>query len=308
MLELGLMIEAQNGLTWDRWRALVRAAERLGFAGIYRNDHFMNPSGPHLPALELWSSLTWVATNSERIEFGPLVSPFSFRHPVIAAWTGAAIDDLSKGRLQLGFGVGWLQREHTAYGFELLELDRRFARFEEGLTVVTALLKSDFPTDFDGNFFRLENALLLPRPSRPGGPPIVIGGNGPTRTLPLVARFADEWNAVAVNPERFRELNIELDRLLELQGRAKTQVRRTLMNQAIVARTRAEAESKIEDPVAFHARGAIAGTPDDVIAHFRDYVVAGVQRIMLRWLDLDGLESLELIGREVLPHLQFDKP
>src|SRR5690606_18176297 len=128
--------------------------------------------------------------------------------------TAAAIDDLSGGRLRLGLGAGWQEREHRSFGFDLLDLDGRFARLEEALQVVTGLLRSDEPFDFAGRFYRLEDALLLPRPARPGGPPIVIGGNGPKRTLPLAARYADEWNAVYATPARFRELSAVLDELV----------------------------------------------------------------------------------------------
>src|SRR3712207_318804 len=139
------MIEGQDGIDWERWRRLARAVEDSGYAGLYRSDHFTNPTGPNRDALELWASLTWLADNTSRIEFGPLVSPVSFRHPVITAWTASAVDNLSGGRLRLGVGAGWQEREHETYGFDLLETGTRFARFEEGLEVVTRLLQSDEP-------------------------------------------------------------------------------------------------------------------------------------------------------------------
>src|SRR4051812_33534476 len=123
-VDVALMIEGQDGLNWTRWQRLVRAAEDWGFAGIYRSDHFSNKEGAHKDSLELWTSLTWAAANSERIEFGPLVSPISFRNPVVTAWTAAAVDDLSGGRLQLGLGAGWQDREHRSYGFDLLDVPR----------------------------------------------------------------------------------------------------------------------------------------------------------------------------------------
>lgn len=301
MIELGLMVEGQNGLTWERWRRIVQTAERLGFAAVYRNDHFMNPSGPALESLELWSSLTWVATNTERIEFGPLVCPFSFRHPVIAAWSAAAIDDLSRGRFQLGLGLGWNEREHAVYGFDLLPKRERFARFEEGTRLVHKLLTSDAPVTFEGEYFRVDGAHLLPRPARPGGPPIVIGGNGPARTMPLAATYAGEWNAVAVTPARFRELSALLDDLVEREGRRPEDVRRSVMTQMIVGPTQAAAEERWGDLAELRARGGFAGTPEAAIEHLRAYAEAGVQRAVLRWLDLDDLPMLELIGTEVLP-------
>src|SRR3712207_2020861 len=239
------MIEGQDGLDWERWRRLARTVEDSGYAGLFRSDHFTNPAGPNKDALELWTSLTWLADNTSRIGFGPLVSPVSFRHPVITAWQASAVDSLAGGRLRLGVGAGWEEREHETYGFDLLDTDRRFARFEEGLEVVTRLLQSDEPVSFDGEFYRLRDAVLMPRSLRPGGPPIVIGGNGPRRTLPLVARYADEWNAVFVTTDRLAELNTRLDELLQEAGRLRESVRRTLMTRVVFGNTTAEVESRL---------------------------------------------------------------
>ena len=233
MLDVAIMIEGQDGINWARWRRLVRAVEDFGFAGLYRSEHFTNPTGPNRDALELWSSLTWLADHTSRIEFGPLVSPVSFRHPVITAWTAAAVDELAGGRLRLGLGAGWQEREHRTYGFDLLDTDRRFARFEEGLEVIIRMLRNKEPVSFDGEFYRLHDAVLMPRSTITGGLPIVIGGNGPNRTLPLVARYADEWNAVFVPAKRFAELSTRLDDLLRAAGRSPERVRRTLMTRVV---------------------------------------------------------------------------
>ncbi len=162
MLDVAIIIEGQDGINWARWRRLVRAVEDFGFAGLYRSEHFTNPTGPNRDALELWSSLTWLADHTSRIEFGPLVSPVSFRHPVITAWTAAAVNELAGGRLRLGLGAGWQEREHRTYGFDLLDTDRRFARFEEGLEVIIRLLRNKEPVSFDGEFYRLHDAVLVP--------------------------------------------------------------------------------------------------------------------------------------------------
>lgn len=305
IIDVALMIEGQNGLTWSRWQRLAQAAEDLGFAGLYRSDHFTNANPPEKESLELWVSLTWLASHTKRIEFGPLVSPVSFRHPAITARMAAAVDDLSGGRLQLGLGAGWQEREHTMFGFDLLEVAPRFQRFREGLEVVTRLLRSDTPVTWIGEYYQLREAILLPRPQRPGGPPIVIGGNGEQRTLPLTARYADEWNAVFVPPARFAELNAKLDNLLDAAGRPREAVRRTLMIGSVFGRDEQEVERLLagRDRQQLRARGILVGVADEIIEQIQAFAAVGVQRIMVQWLDLDDLDRLESFATSVLPSL-----
>ena len=303
MPEVAIMIEGQDGLDWPRWQRLARTVEDSGYAGLHRSDHFTNPTGPVLDALELWSSLTWLADNTNRIVFGPLVSPVSFRHPVITAWTASSVDSLAGGRLRLGIGAGWQEREHEAHGFELLEAELRFARFEEALEVVTLLLRYDEPVSFDGEFYRLRDAVLMTRSPRPGGPPIVIGGNGPRRTLPLAARYADEWNAVLIAPERFAELSSRLDELLREAGRPPEAVLRTLMTRAIFGRTTADVARKLAGRQAdeLRDRGIVVGTGPEVAEQLARLDEAGVQRVMLQWLETDDIDGLEAMAEFVLP-------
>ncbi len=305
MIEVAIMIEGQYGIDWPRWKRLARVVEECGYAGLYRSDHFTEPAGPHLDALELWASLTWLADNTRRIEFGPLVSPVSFRHPVITAWQASAVDSLAGGRLRLGIGAGWQEREHETYGFDLLDTDRRFARFEEGLEVVTRLLRSEEPVSFEGEFYRLNNALLVPRSPRPGGPPIVIGGNGPRRTLPLAARYADEWNAVSLTADEFARLNASLDEALCGAGREPDRVRRTLMTRAVFGRTEGDVNRKLDGASRDQLPAAVlAGTPGEIVERLGHLSEAGVRRVMLQWLEADDVDGLEAMADSVLPQLR----
>lgn len=304
-MEIALMLEGQMGLTWPRWKRIVQAAEDLGFAGLYRSDHFDHPQDPTRGALELWVSLAWLADHTTRIEFGPLVAPVSFRHPALLVRQAAAVDDLSGGRLRLGLGAGWMIRDHESYSFDLLDVPSRFARFEEALRVVTALLRRDEPVTFEGNYYQFKDAVLIPRPARPGGPPIVIGGNGPQRTLPLAARFADEWNGVFITPQRYAELSGILDGLLREQGRAPGDVRRTLMTGLCFGRSEADLRDKLalygaSSVDEARANGIIAGHAAEVRAQLEQLAAAGVQRIMHQWLALDDLAGIEAFARAVL--------
>ena len=304
-MDIAIMIEGQNGLTWPRWQRIATVAEDLGFAGLYRSDHYTNANPPDKESLELWVSLTWLAGHSQRLAFGPLVSPVSFRHPTLTARMAAAVDDLSGGRLTLGLGAGWQTREHEHFGWELLDVPERFARFEEGLEVVTRLLTSEEPVDFSGTYYRLREAILLPRPVRPGGPPILIGGNGPRRTMPLVARYAAEWNGVWLPPATFADLSRQLDEQLRAAGRAPESVRRSLMAGCVFGRTEAELARKASfysaPPDALRASGKVAvGDGAEIADQLAAWAAAGVQGIMLQWLDLDDLDGLAALAAAVL--------
>lgn len=303
-MEIAIMVEGQNGLTWPRWTRIATAVEELGFTGLYRSDHYTNANPPDIESLELWVSLTWLASHTLRIEFGPLVTPVSFRQPTMTSRMAAAVDDLSGGRLMLGVGAGWQEREHTNYGWDLLNVPERFARFEEGLQIISHLLREDTPLDYDGAYFQLHEAVLLPRPLRSGGLPILIGGNGPLRTLPLAARYADEWNAVYVGPARFAELSRLLDERLASEGRSPDSVRRSLMAGCIFGRDEAELRRRLvgrnRTPAEMHERGVAAGTGEMIADQLAAWAEAGVQRIMLQWLDLDDLAGLEALAGAVL--------
>jgi F420-dependent oxidoreductase-like protein len=296
------MIEGQDGVNWPIWKEVVRLVEDAGYFGLYRSDHFTNPMPPEKDSLELWISLAWLADHTRRITFGPLVTPFSFREPAMTARMARDVDDLSGGRLVLGLGAGWEEREHTLFGLPLLDMDPRFDRFEEGVDVVHRLLHSDLPVDFFGQYYNLRQAILLPRPQRPAGPPILIGGNGERRTLPLVARFASEWNAVFVAPQRFAELNARLDGLLSQHNRAPAEVTRSLMTGLVFGRNESELRDKLRgrSPAELESRGVIVGTPAavrDAVSHLE---AVGVQRIMLQWLDLEDLAGIEALAAALL--------
>jgi len=304
-MDIAIMIEGQNGLNWPRWKKIVRTVEDLGFEGLYRSDHFTNSIPPDIDSLELWVSLTWLAGNTERIEFGPLVTPFSFRHPVHMARMASAVDDLSGGRLTLGLGAGWQKREHQKFGFPLLDVGGRFRRMEEGLEVVTHLLRSNEPFSFSGEFYVLQDAILLPRPASLDRLPILIGGNGEKRTLPLAARFADEWNAVFTTAEEVRRLNGILNDLLEEQDRKPADVRRSLMTGCVFGKTYAEVRERSKlygDTTSdkLRERGGIVGTGPQVAKQLAQLAETGLDRVMLQWLDLDDLDGLEALAKAVL--------
>jgi F420-dependent oxidoreductase-like protein len=320
MVAIALMIEGQQGVTWPHWKRLVAQAEELGFAGLFRSDHFTDSRPPDHDSLEAMISLAYTADHTRRMHFGPLVAPLSMRDPVFLARQAVAIDDLSAGRLILGLGAGWQEREHQLFGYQLGNVPTRMTRFEEGLEVITRLLRSDEPVTYDGRFFHLREARLLPRPARPGGPPILIGGNGVKRTLPLAARYAQVWNGIFLSAEAFAERSRRLDMLLREAGRKPEEVRRTAMMGIFFGRDRQELDRRLswrhanpdlrdlslEDVVAKLADTgrAVAGTPEMIIEQIQAYLDAGAEELMLQWLDFQDAASIEAFATSVLPRLQ----
>lgn len=281
MVDISVQIEGQSGLNWAQWKQLVRAVEGLGFVGVYRSDHFTNMAPPEQDALETVVSLTYLADHTQRVDFGTLVAPLSFRDPIMLARQAIALDNLSGGRMVLGVGAGWQEHEHEMFGYKLGDIATRMARFQEGLEVINLLLRGSGPATFEGRFYQLHEAQLLPRPEHAGSPRIMIGGVGLKRTLPLVARYADVWNAPFLMPDAYRNLSGELDRLLLEAGRRPEQVKRTLMY-----------------PLHF------AGEPEAVIAQIQAFGEAGVQEIMWQWPDGSDIAGLLAAAEPVLKQLQ----
>lgn len=304
-IDVSIMIEGQSGLSWPRWQRLARAAEDLGFAGLYRSDHLMEAQGELKDSLETWISFGWLAANTTRIAFGPLVSPISFRNPAILAWQASTVDALACGRLRLGLGAGWQEREHTAFGFNLPALDERFGRLREAVEIIRGMTRASEPVSYEGTYYQLKDALLQPRSPRADGPAIVIGGNGPKRTLPIVAEFADEWNCVSLPLADFQERSRRIDELLVQHGRSPDEVKRTMMTRGLVGKDEPDLISKAgADTIGgLRDRGAVVGTPAQMVDQLGRLAEGGVHGVMLQWTNLDDLTGLELIASDVLPQL-----
>ena len=307
-MRIGLMVEGQNGLNWNRWETILRHAEDGGFQCVFRSDHFTNPAPPEQDSLELWTSLTWAATNTRRLEFGPLVSPVTFRHPAMTVRQAAAVDDLSNGRLVLGLGAGWQEREHRMFGVPFHDFRTRFEMLTDALEMTTRLYTGG-TVSYAGKHFALDEAILMPPPAR--RTPILIGGNGPKRTLPLAAQYADEWNAVFCNLEVYRERMERLDRLLADRGRKPSEVKRSLMTAARWARDdrgvkellaaaskRLGKDAGIED---LTRMGMFAGTSSMIAEQIATFAEAGCQRVMLQVPDYDDLGVVDAWAKDVVP-------
>jgi F420-dependent oxidoreductase-like protein len=311
-MRIGVMIEGQEGLTWDRWFRIADRVESLGLDSLWRSDHFFSLMGhPERPALECWTSLTALAQRTHRIQFGPLVSPMTFRHPALLARMAAAVDGLSAGRLVLGVGAGWNEVEHEAYGISLPPLKERFDRLEEGIAVIKALWTGG-PVDFDGQYYRLRGAAAYPRPVQQPAPPLLIGGDGEVRLLRIVARDADEWNSHAPGPDAYRHKRARLEDHCRAVGRNPDAIRRSWMGGALIGSDFAEVREKGHWHQSFLAalanvapeaapdelrrRSWIVGTPDQVGAQLAEFEALGVERVMFQWYNLDDLDGFKLLA------------
>lgn len=303
-MQIGIMLEGQDGLNWTRWQRILQLAEDAGYQCVFRSDHFTNADGPDKDSLELWLSLTYAASHTQRIEFGSCVAPVTFRHPSMTVRMAAQVDDLSGGRLVLGLGAGWQEREHRKFGIPFYDFSTRFDMLTDALEITLRLLHSDAPVSYAGKHFSLDDAVLLPRPSRPGGPPIMIGGKGMNRTLPLVAKYADEWNAVFIPFADWQERMTHLDNLLAERGREPNEVKRSLMTQVVYGKDDAQVAARLNGRNAdeLKARGLFVGTGAAVADQLSQWQEAGLERVMLQWLDLDDLDGLENLAKDVLPH------
>jgi alkanesulfonate monooxygenase SsuD/methylene tetrahydromethanopterin reductase-like flavin-dependent oxidoreductase (luciferase family) len=264
------------------------------------------------------TGLTYVAATTERVRFGPRVSPVSFRDPVMLARQAAALDELSGGRFSLGLGAGWMAREHEMFGYDLGDIPTRMDRFAEALEVTTLLFRSEEPVSFAGRFFCLKDA-VLPEPKRPGGPEIAIGGNGPKRTMPLVARYADAWNMQGASPEQVKERSARLDELIVQAGRRPRDVRRVYNAPIVCFRSPEELATRLEKVrrlksawramtdeellAVFTTLSWPVGSPEEVVALLRAYEAAGIDEVEAKWVDPDDVAGLELLAGEVLPHI-----
>jgi F420-dependent oxidoreductase-like protein len=306
-VRLALMIEGQEGVTWDDWIALAETCEAHGVEALFRSDHYISMSVEERPVLDAWATLAALAARTTKLELGTLVSPATFRHPSVLARNAATADEVSGGRVTVGMGAGWMEREHDAYGFDFRTARERIARFAEQLEIVHGLLRRDHFT-FDGERYRLQDAPGLNRPELP----ILVGGSARPGTAEPAVRFADEYNTLFATHEQLRERKRTLDEACERAGRDPTTLRRSVMAPCVIgtsdeevrasAKRTAERFGRDADTVLerYGELGAV-GTIQHVAERLRETEALGYERVMLQHLVHDDLETVALIGRELVP-------
>jgi F420-dependent oxidoreductase-like protein len=216
LMRFGLDV-AQQRLEFDEVIARTRLAEDLGFDGVWGFDHFV-PTYGEGPGncFDGLTTLAALATATSRIRLGLLVAGVTYRHPSIMANQALTIDHASHGRLELAIGAAWFEREHQQLGIHFPPAGQRFDLLEDQLEIFKRLFTGE-AVSYQGRRVSLDHARMLPKPVQQPHPPIWIGGDGPKRTLPLVARYADAWHTWPA--ENYAALAAQLDRLCEANGR-----------------------------------------------------------------------------------------
>jgi alkanesulfonate monooxygenase SsuD/methylene tetrahydromethanopterin reductase-like flavin-dependent oxidoreductase (luciferase family) len=306
-VRLALMIEGQEGVTWDDWVALADACEEHGVESLFRSDHYIPGSDESRPVLDAWATIAGLAARTTKLELGTLVSPGTFRHPSLLARNAATADEISGGRVVLGMGAGWMRREHEAYGFDFATTRGRVARFAEQLEIVHHLLHDD-SVDFTGEHYTLENAPGLKRPDLT----LLVGGSAKPGTTGPAVKFADEYNCVFGTFDDARARKLRLDEACEQGGRDPSTLRYSLMAPLVVGRDEHEVRASAErigsrfgrEPQQVldrYAQSGPVGTIAQVIEKLKEIEELGFERVMLQHLAHQDLHTVALIGRELAP-------
>ena len=309
-MDISLMVEGQNGLTWDKWSNILKKSETAGLAGVFRSDHFF--IGQQQESLEPYLSFVMAALQTNHIRFGPMVTPVTFRPPANVGRMAAQIDQLSQNRFVLGLGGGWNEAEHRAYGVNFPPLGERLNRLEEAINVMKGLW-SPGPATYNGRYYTLEEADCLPKPSE-GRPTLLIGGGGEKRTLRLVAQYADEWNGISMPPEAYAHKVNVLGEHCEVVGRNPATIKRSMMtfgmlgpHQEVAAdhlrwflrQDKSATSSELLE--AGRQRGMIVGSTDEVIDRLGVLAELGLGEVMFQHMDFDDDHFIEYLGTELGP-------
>ena len=312
-MDIGLMVEGQEGLTWERWSHIVALTERLRFRTLYRSDHYFVATPRE--ELDAFLSMVTAAQESQRLRFGIAVTPVTFRRPVDVGRMAAQIDALSGGRFVLGLGAGWYEPEHRAFGVPFPQTSERFDRLDDALALMRTLWTADSAT-YHGQYYTLEGARLLPKPP-PGRPDIMIGGGGEKRTLRTVARYADEWNHYNMTPDAYRAKRAVLERHCAAVQRDPAHIQHTMMVFALIGPTPAAMDEATQRVMGIFppphtmslpeyrewakTQGMIAGGAGEVVEQLGRLADLGLREVQFQHYHFDRDDLPEYLAADILP-------
>jgi F420-dependent oxidoreductase-like protein len=313
-VQLCLMIEGQEGVTWPQWLDLARACEEHAIPALFRSDHYLNLDGrhPERGSLDAWGTVNALAAVTTTLRFGTMVSPATFRHPSVLAKLVVTADHVSGGRIELGLGAGWHQREHEAHGFPFPSTRVRMDILEEQLQIVFGHW-GDQTFSFDGEHYALHDLDAQPKPIQRPRPPLIMGGSAGPRSAALAARFADEYNTPFATLDEIAERKGAINEACERAGREPIPF--SVMTGVVLGADAADLRDRVnrlsrirddDDPAGFLTNppsGWIVATIDQAVEQLAALRDAGVRRVICQHLLHDDLEAVALLGDQVAPHL-----
>jgi F420-dependent oxidoreductase-like protein len=317
-VDLGLVIITQGNVTWPDWCAVADACEKSGVPTLFAADHYISQNDEVADVShDAWTVLTGLAARTSTLRLGTLVTPITFRHPAALANAVATADHISSGRIELGLGAGWMEREHEAFGFPFPELKIRRDMLAEQLEIIDRLWTDERVT-FHGEHYRLENAPGQPRPVQSPHPPIIVGGAGRPGSARPAARFADEYNAAWLHhPDEFADIRNRVREACDEVGRDPETMRFSTAIHCLVGDTHDEAmdrahtvydlrarEESFDDWFAEYAKTRLIGSVEEVAGALRPYAEAGADRVMLMQALHRDLDQVMLIGEQLAPRVR----
>ena len=308
------MIEGQEGVTWDQWRALAAACDEHGYEGLFRSDHYMSVTGQtDRGSLDAWTTLAALAAVTSRVRLGTLVSPATFRHPSVLAKSAVTVDQVSGGRAELGIGAGWLEAEHRAYGFPFSDMRTRMDLLAEQMEIIARSFAGE-RFSYKGEHYEIEDLDARPKPVQRPRPTVIVGGRGGPRSLALAARWADEYNTFSASVDEIRERREAFAVAWREAGRNPDAFRFSAMVAVLVGADERELSDRVARLAEWQGRQpaevldslrgtGVVGTVDEAAELLAELEAAGAQRVMIQHLLHDDLDAVELIGRELIPQV-----
>jgi alkanesulfonate monooxygenase SsuD/methylene tetrahydromethanopterin reductase-like flavin-dependent oxidoreductase (luciferase family) len=283
-----LMIEGQENVTWPEWVALARACEEHGVEALFRSDHYRGWTRSPGAALDAWTTLAGLAAVTERVRLGTLVSPATFRPAAVLAKSAVTVDHISNGRVEVGIGIGWNEREHTIHDLPFPPTRERAQLFARQVETIVHEWTDD--------------AEVHPKPVQQPHPPLIVGGGARPGTLGPAVRFADEYNTFGVAPDEFARRRRRLDAACEQGGRDPASIRCTLMTTFVAADDRSTLDANLRRTRSLLGSDGgvpeswIVGTTDDVVERLGAYADVGCDGVYLQHFRHEDLETVALIG------------
>jgi len=317
-MRFSLMIEPQQGLSYDEQLQIAQLAERSGYETLFRSDHYTSfPGGSGKPTTDAWTVLAGLARETSTIRLGVLVSPVTFRHPGSFAKVVSTVDEMSGGRVDVGVGAGWNEKEHRELGLAFVPVKERADLMEDELALLHGVWDGPDGWAFDGHQLHVQGGAYRPKPVQRPHPPILVGGTGSPRSIRLAVQYADEYNMSSSGPEECADAYARMDAECRRVGRDPKTLRRSVMAGMLMGANEAEMSRRVAAQIEFIGDGSttdpgawleahrprwVMGTPDEARAMVRRFAAAGAERMMLQTMlprdhAMIELAAAELIGK-----------